>query len=514
MSIYGDHKVVIGHFGFIPGDSLPSPSDYLHATVLRNPIDRVLSDYFYHINDVSEHNLSEIERKIKFMPMDEAFYAPEICTRFANYQAVHFASFFHFAPGSLSDEELLRLAKKGLDQYDLVGTTEKLSDFLEVFKRIFHFGGGPVLQHHNVTSARKEFSDLSVKLKTRIEAINQVDMELWRYAGWLFQHKTRYYQALCEKENPVVIKTASANMQPDAVLVNTESSSLEFLNASVSSKSRLNQDLLAGEEAVLSIDFRCLKDLNELTIGYAIFHNSGFHMFGVNTRLLGYRLKCKAEKEYHVDFNFTVNLGIGTYWVNVSAHTGLDHLTSCYFWKEHVAEFAVEGFLDASFEGLARLMPVCYIEDDLYAVSIVDQTAGFKCIGFNTPQLKEIVGRIKAVISVLQVQPSEQFSVVVEISNEGINDWISEGTRPINISYHWIDAGGDKVIFDGIRTPLPFRTVRAGSVIRVHALVEAPNQIGDFVLELSLVQESVCWFEERGFNTCKICVHIGPQNQE
>lgn len=507
LSSYANQQVIIGHFGFIPGDDLPA--DYISATALREPRERTLSHYYYQFFDVPAYNLSDVEQRIKMLSMEDAFFDSDICKRFANYQAVHFASFFHSTPQSLSEDELLRLAKKGLDQYDLVGTTERLSEFCEELRRIFDLPKDVMLKRVNVTSTRKRFSELSSELQRRIEEINRVDMELWRYANELFETKTRRFQpsdkkALLKDQGPEPEKAST-----DVVSVNIEDGSLELIGVTVENRARPGQGFLAGEQAVLAIAFRCLRDIEDLTIGYSIHHDSGLHMFGVNTRLLGYKLRCAAGKDYRVEFAFTVNLGLGHYLVNVSAHSGLTHLERCYFWKEGVTSFDVDGFLDTQFEGLVRLMPACHLSDGLEVMNLVDSCTGFKRIGIDNPPLGEIKGSIKSFMNDMpRVRPGEQFSILLEISNAGSEDWLCEGTRPVNIAYHWRNMNGDVVIFDGVRTPLPGRILRAGDTVRCSAFVEAPKEPGRFVLELTLVQELVCWFEERGFETARLEVGV------
>jgi hypothetical protein len=110
ISVYGNYSVITGHFHFIQGESLPA--DYISATVLRDSRERTLSEYFYVINDVPETGCGPEERRIKAMSLEEALYDPDFSERLRNYQAVHFASFFHSTPNKLSPSELLELAKK------------------------------------------------------------------------------------------------------------------------------------------------------------------------------------------------------------------------------------------------------------------------------------------------------------------------------------------------------------------------------------------------------------------
>ena len=69
----------------------------------------------------------------------------------------------------------------------------------------------------------------------------------------------------------------------------------------------------------------------------------------------------------------------------------------------------------------------------------------------------------------------------------------SLATRIVRLAYHWYDTAGERVIWDGLRTPLP-RDVRAGETITLDALVIAPPKAGDYVFEWDLVDEGVEWF--------------------
>lgn len=84
--------------------------------------------------------------------------------------------------------------------------------------------------------------------------------------------------------------------------------------------------------------------------------------------------------------------------------------------------------------------------------------------------------------------------VVVSVTNSGRATWDSEQDPPIFLSYHWLDAdGGFVVAFEGERTA--FATpVRPGATATVRALVRAPGQPGQYLLEWDLVQQGRLWF--------------------
>jgi hypothetical protein len=75
--------------------------------------------------------------------------------------------------------------------------------------------------------------------------------------------------------------------------------------------------------------------------------------------------------------------------------------------------------------------------------------------------------------------------------------WTRGSATPVTLSYHWLDAQGVMVTFDGVRTLLP-ADVAPGDAVRVQAVVRAPPRPGRYVLWWDLVHEHTTWFSERG----------------
>ncbi|MEJ5348383.1 MAG: Wzt carbohydrate-binding domain-containing protein [Desulfosoma sp.] len=498
LTLYKQEKILWGHFDFIPGQTLPA--GYISATMLREPAERTLSDFFFSKFDVFPF---QRDAKLNELSIAEAFSDQQILFSYSNTQSVHFARFYHPNPRNLSANELLRLAKKGLEQYDLVGTTERIAEFCDELRRIFNLPKDVMLKKLEVTSRRPIFSDLPQNIQKKIQEITHIDKQLWEYANELFETKTKRF-FFTEKD--LSLLPAKENNTFAAVTPVVEDDAIELLGVRVRGHPNPYRcRLLSGEEIVITITFRCHKDVDDLTIGYSIHHDSGLHIFGVNTRLMGYNLKCKAGNDFQVKFAFPGNLGIGKYYVHVSAHTGLTHLERCFFWREKAAFFQIVGCLGIPFEGLVRLMPVCHIGDELIIKDTETQANGFKIVGLNNPPLTDIKGSIRALTPIPPVLPGQQFSILVEITNDGKEEWFfgTEPIRPVHISYHWLDKNENIVIWDGHRTYLS-GSLPQGAKIRANAFVEAPKQEGEFILELTLVQEAVCWFDQKGFKTCRL----------
>ena len=84
------------------------------------------------------------------------------------------------------------------------------------------------------------------------------------------------------------------------------------------------------------------------------------------------------------------------------------------------------------------------------------------------------------------------FVVPVTVTNTGTDTWKSTAPGLVNLSYHWYDAAGATVVWDGARTPLggdlPPTQQRT-----VQLAVTAPAQAGAYLFRVALVQEGVGW---------------------
>ena len=91
----------------------------------------------------------------------------------------------------------------------------------------------------------------------------------------------------------------------------------------------------------------------------------------------------------------------------------------------------------------------------------------------------------------------EQRPFHVLVTNQGEEEWPGgEGREPlIRPSYHWCDAAGQMVVFDGIRTALP-APVAPGESCRMPVKVVAPPMPGTYRLRFDLVHEHRRWFDQ------------------
>jgi hypothetical protein len=127
---------------------------------------------------------------------------------------------------------------------------------------------------------------------------------------------------------------------------------------------------------------------------------------------------------------------------------------------------------------------------------------------FKTPSLTKPAGRIVIKESVHSVMSGDLFEIHVGLSNESQERWHGYGDKPVLLSYHWKNQDGSYLVYDGVRTELQNGDLAPGSTVDESLRVIAPSEKGTYQLILTVVQEGVCWFEDKGFicATCSVAV--------
>lgn len=88
-------------------------------------------------------------------------------------------------------------------------------------------------------------------------------------------------------------------------------------------------------------------------------------------------------------------------------------------------------------------------------------------------------------------------SLAVTVTNTGTGTWPAGGLTPVHLSYHWFDASGQLMIWDGNRAVLS-GDIAPGQSAVVAIVVASPPSVGTYRLRLDLVQEGVTWFSAQG----------------
>lgn len=95
-----------------------------------------------------------------------------------------------------------------------------------------------------------------------------------------------------------------------------------------------------------------------------------------------------------------------------------------------------------------------------------------------------------------EVRISSMFWLDGQVTNATNEPLYSVPPYPVRLAYHWIEkATRQIVVFEGNRSGL-FPGLDPSEVGRCRMTVMAPNQPGEYILQTTMLQEGVCWFED------------------
>jgi len=111
-----------------------------------------------------------------------------------------------------------------------------------------------------------------------------------------------------------------------------------------------------GEPVTLRIALNCVKDVDDLVIGFLIKDRLGQSVFGTNTYHHNQIIHdLKQTDQVTMDFKFYLNIGEGTYSVSVALHGDDTHVSRNYEWSDRALVFSVINTSERYFVGLAWL---------------------------------------------------------------------------------------------------------------------------------------------------------------
>ncbi len=94
----------------------------------------------------------------------------------------------------------------------------------------------------------------------------------------------------------------------------------------------------------------------------------------------------------------------------------------------------------------------------------------------------------------------------VAVENAGTAAW-----RELNVSYHWLDARGNPIVWDGIRHPV---SAEPGERVERELDVRGPIPPGRYKLAFDLVDEHRFWLAELGNFSPELQVNVSPRDAD
>ena len=526
IEILNKYQLVGGHFTYSDYSGFISKDRY-SMTFLRNPVDRFISQYFYFKNNVGEVEQTSVvnAKKLNLKSYIEHYRHIQRYGDVFNRQVWYFAG---IQDPTLTDNEVLEIAKENLSKINFVGICEELADSVDL---LCYDCKWPLVNNIpvvNVTNKKPANVEIDRNTFEIIKELNDLDFQLYEYALKLFNDKKRQILQDVVKMNHESFHSNSKEVK--SVKRNIGINEIENLpkrdeNISVESKAHSNMNCGSGEikivsarvynstdgsivieaggEAFIEIVFKASIKVENVVVGFVIEDEFGQKIYGTNSILLNQRISVEKEENYCVIYNLNMNVAEGRYKLNVALHSDkcyslsselennfhkfLDlHLDECYYCYNNIYEFIVEGVRGTIFEGIAKLDP-SLLSSKIQVMNKADKET-----------IEKISLKIKEIPT--EVEQKSLFFCSVDIMNCTSKLINSTGENPIHISYHWLDEKDDTVIqFDGERshiTPslLPFNHKE------YKLKVISPQKEGKYRLRVTLVQEGIAWLDE--LNPC------------
>jgi hypothetical protein len=179
-----DLRVLMGHFPYGAHELLPMPCRYI--TIVRDPVNRVLSEYRY-VLSASGHPLHDALTSSS-MDVDEylssgidRFQLENALTRQLSGRDEH-----DDTPPTEHDVEV---ASDHLRTFDAVGLTERFDESLVLFKQVLGWST-PLYFRRNVSKAGPASGQVPADVIARIRERNLLDLRIYELAGALFRTRT------------------------------------------------------------------------------------------------------------------------------------------------------------------------------------------------------------------------------------------------------------------------------------------------------------------------------------
>ncbi len=178
ISTFKEIKIIRGHlkYGFHNKINI----EPVYFTILRNPVERVLSTYYYVLsNKNNPQNLSTSSKYISIYEFIESGINPFLMNGQTQLLAGLTTNVYDPA---FHSEELYQIAKTNLENnFIFVGLTEMFDESVVLIKKILNWKT-PYYSSANRTKKKPDFKKITLDERTYIENHNQLDLKLFNFA--------------------------------------------------------------------------------------------------------------------------------------------------------------------------------------------------------------------------------------------------------------------------------------------------------------------------------------------
>jgi hypothetical protein len=167
------YRLIAGHLAHELLDALPT--DLVSITILRNPVDRVISHYFYVLQDKGHY----LHRSVKEQSIDLLTYVNSGNAELNDWYTVHFTGLTKVEARELGDEAVKQALQTIRDRYDVVGMLDQIETCMQKIKTIAGFRADFGGYHLNKTESRPALEEIDEDVISAIQANNTLDLKLY-----------------------------------------------------------------------------------------------------------------------------------------------------------------------------------------------------------------------------------------------------------------------------------------------------------------------------------------------
>lgn len=178
-------QLLRGHMPFGLHEYIPHSSTYI--TLLRDPIERVISKYYFLLRS-PEHYLYDRVTSENWSLRD--LLESKIALLFENGQTRMLSGVWGDVEFGMCNAAHLEMAKKNLrEHFSLIGFTERFDETLLLLQSVLDWQGNIYYSRANVTPKRPRQQEIDQATLDLIAEVNQQDIALYAYAERLFEEK-------------------------------------------------------------------------------------------------------------------------------------------------------------------------------------------------------------------------------------------------------------------------------------------------------------------------------------
>lgn len=108
---------------------------------------------------------------------------------------------------------------------------------------------------------------------------------------------------------------------------------------------------------------------------------------------------------------------------------------------------------------------------------------------------------------VKSIQVREIAKIPFTVKNTSNFAWKNNTPTSVTFSSRWFNSEDKIVVLYGERTLLP-ESLAPQSSVKLNAVIRAPERPGKYNLNLTMVQENVAWFDDKGAQSLKIPITV------